>query len=66
MLMELAGEAPREIISVLLASTCVRKLPGVIEAFRRIRVCCLRNCRRSMVNRRCNVARESAEAGRRC
>lgn len=32
MLMELAGEAPREIVSVLLASARVRSLPGVIEA----------------------------------
>ena len=32
MLMELAGEAPREIVSVLLASERVRSLPGVIEA----------------------------------
>ena len=32
MLMELAGEAPREIIAMLLASTRVRNLPGVIEA----------------------------------
>ena len=32
MLMELAGEAPREIVSVLLASARVRNLPGVIEA----------------------------------
>jgi hypothetical protein len=32
MLMELAGEAPREIVSILLASARVRSLPGVIEA----------------------------------
>ena len=32
MLMELAGEAPREIVSILLASERVRSLPGVIEA----------------------------------
>jgi hypothetical protein len=32
MLMELAGEAPREIVSSLLASARVRSLPGVIEA----------------------------------
>ena len=32
MLMELAGEAPREIISILLASARVRTLPGVVEA----------------------------------
>jgi hypothetical protein len=32
MLMELACEAPREIIAMLLASTRVRNLPGVIEA----------------------------------
>jgi hypothetical protein len=32
MLMELAGEAPREIVSTLLASARVRSLPGVIEA----------------------------------
>lgn len=32
MLMELAGEAPREIISMLLASPRVHHLPGVIEA----------------------------------
>ncbi len=32
MLMELAGEAPREIIAMLLASTRVRNLPGVVEA----------------------------------
>jgi hypothetical protein len=32
MLMELAGEAPREIVSILLASARVRSQPGVIEA----------------------------------
>jgi hypothetical protein len=32
MLMELAADAPREIASVLLASSRVRQLPGVIEA----------------------------------
>ena len=39
MLMELAGEAPREIIAMLLASTRVRNLPGVVDLCSTVESC---------------------------